>query len=263
MKNVKSNVEKESLNIGWWSVVAFACVVILWLVNCFWFPCCSTAERRGQFGDKFGAVNALFSGLAFAGLIITLVMQYYELRLQRKGISDQAREMNNQRFENSLFNMLSMQQNIIGGISYEYNYNDGSTKSLKGLELFQFFYNDIEINIGGQQSCGVGSRENYADYKEIVKKSYFLASYFSHLYCIFKYIDETHLIDEDAKYDYACIVRAQLSKYELLMLFYNAINDDDDKFKKLIEKYAIFNNLCVGELAKKEHKNLYDESAYE
>lgn len=264
MKNVKSNVEKESLNIGWWSVVAFACVVILWLVNCFWLPCCSTAERRGQFGDKFGAVNALFSGLAFAGLIITLVMQYYELRLQRKGIVDQAREMKNQRFENSLFNMLSMQQNIIGGLSYEYNYhNSGSTKSLKGLEVFHFFYIDIPINIGGQYSCGVKSRKDYTDYKEIVKNLYILASYFSHLYRIFKYIDETHLIDEDEKYDYACIVRAQLSESELLMLFYNAINDDDSKFKRLIEKYAIFNNLNVDELAKKEHKDLYAEGAYE
>ena len=26
---------------------------------------------RGQFGDKFGAVNALFSGFAFAGIIFT------------------------------------------------------------------------------------------------------------------------------------------------------------------------------------------------
>lgn len=28
-------------------------------------------EIRGTFGDQFGAVNALFSGLAFAGLIYT------------------------------------------------------------------------------------------------------------------------------------------------------------------------------------------------
>lgn len=32
-------------------------------------------ERRGQFGDAFGAVNALFSGLAFAGLFWALQLQ--------------------------------------------------------------------------------------------------------------------------------------------------------------------------------------------
>lgn len=31
-------------------------------------------SNRGTFGDLFGAVNALFSGLAFAGLIYTIVL---------------------------------------------------------------------------------------------------------------------------------------------------------------------------------------------
>lgn len=39
---------------------------------------------RGQFGDVFGAANALFSGLAFAGLIYTVLLQREELALQRR-----------------------------------------------------------------------------------------------------------------------------------------------------------------------------------
>ena len=39
---------------------------------------------RGQFGDLFGVVNALFSGLAFAGLIYTVMLQREELALQRE-----------------------------------------------------------------------------------------------------------------------------------------------------------------------------------
>jgi len=39
---------------------------------------------RGQFGDVFGAANALFSGLAFTGLIYTVFLQREELALQRK-----------------------------------------------------------------------------------------------------------------------------------------------------------------------------------
>jgi hypothetical protein len=38
---------------------------------------------RGQFGDIFGGVNALFTGLAFAGLIYTILLQRRELELQR------------------------------------------------------------------------------------------------------------------------------------------------------------------------------------
>jgi hypothetical protein len=40
--------------------------------------------QRGQLGDLFGAVNSLFSGLAFAGLIYTVYLQREELSLQRK-----------------------------------------------------------------------------------------------------------------------------------------------------------------------------------
>lgn len=41
-------------------------------------------EHRGQFGDSFGSLNALFSALALAGVVWTLVMQRQELSLQRE-----------------------------------------------------------------------------------------------------------------------------------------------------------------------------------
>lgn len=41
-------------------------------------------DERGQFGDIFGGVNALFTGLAFAGVIYTILLQRRELELQRE-----------------------------------------------------------------------------------------------------------------------------------------------------------------------------------
>lgn len=40
--------------------------------------------ERGQLGDMFGTVNALFSGLAFAGVIVAILLQKEELGLQRE-----------------------------------------------------------------------------------------------------------------------------------------------------------------------------------
>ena len=42
-----------------------------------------TWDKRGQFGDMFGAMNAIFSGLAFAAIIYTIQLQRKELSLQR------------------------------------------------------------------------------------------------------------------------------------------------------------------------------------
>lgn len=46
-----------------------------------WFA--SNTIDPGQVGDMFGAVNAPFTGLAFAGVIITIILQRDELSLQR------------------------------------------------------------------------------------------------------------------------------------------------------------------------------------
>jgi len=41
-------------------------------------------EKLGQFGDSFGIITSLFSGLAFSGLIITILLQKKELGYQRE-----------------------------------------------------------------------------------------------------------------------------------------------------------------------------------
>lgn len=41
-------------------------------------------EKSGVFGDTFGAVNSLFSSLAFGALIYTVILQSKELKLQRE-----------------------------------------------------------------------------------------------------------------------------------------------------------------------------------
>lgn len=58
-----------------------------------------------------------------------------------------------------------------------------------------------------------------------------------------------------------------MSDYELVILFYNCLAQKDNgieenKFKPLIEKYAIFNNLREDLLAKEEHYDLYDKGVY-
>ncbi len=61
------------------SMILSACLV-LGLLPLFFYK---DAQDAGAIGDAFGGVNALFSGLAFAGLVVTLYMQRQELELQR------------------------------------------------------------------------------------------------------------------------------------------------------------------------------------
>lgn len=55
--------------------------------------------KSGTFGDTFGALNALFSGLAFTGVIVTILIQRAELKNQRLELSLQRNEMRETRKE--------------------------------------------------------------------------------------------------------------------------------------------------------------------
>ena len=133
MCNYKQNNNDNKSRLWIWIVLAIIGVIAAWGLS-WWLINkiidCST--ERGTFGDMFGAVNALFSGLAFAGLIVTLLYQKEELKLQREELKDTRNELNaqklefqeqnktmkRQRFENTFFNMLSLQQEIVANLSF-------------------------------------------------------------------------------------------------------------------------------------------------
>lgn len=83
----------------------------------------------GTFGDTFGALNALFSGLAFAGLITTILIQKEELGHQRDELKLQRDEMIETRKEF----LLTRTTTLI------YNQLERFEKSLKELKIHDHF----------------------------------------------------------------------------------------------------------------------------
>ena len=124
------NMDKYSM----WSIILILFVFLLFFAS-LGFVCTHWIDwqTRGTFGDSFGALNALFSGLAFAGLIVTLIMQKDELSMQREELDEAKQELrqqsiefkkqnktlNLQRFENTFFNMLNLQETITRNLHYD------------------------------------------------------------------------------------------------------------------------------------------------
>ena len=281
---------EESKNDLWWTLLcAGLAIFAIWLLSWILIDVFIADSDRGTFGDKFGAINALFSGLAFAGLIVTLLYQKEELKLQREELAqtreelkgqreefeEQNKTMKRQRFENTFFNMLSLQQEIVANISfdevkhiYDFNYHahDEQRTSYNGRALFREMYLNLKVSIDKNHSYqGVKDaiKANNYDVYSCISATTRFDHYFRHLYRIFKYVDTSDLILDDERYEYACIVRSQLSDYELVMLFYSGITAGRDKFKPLIEKYSILNNLRHELLANPEHKDEYAKDAYD
>lgn len=76
-------------------------------------PAETSAQARGLFGDQFGAVNSLFSGLAFAGIIITILLQRRDLIHTRTAFELQTKSTDQQRFDNTFFNLIALHNDII------------------------------------------------------------------------------------------------------------------------------------------------------
>lgn len=74
---------KEKINLKS-ILILISLILILWIGSGYFIYLNFPRGHRGEIGDMFGAINALFSGLALAGIIITLILQQKELSLQRQ-----------------------------------------------------------------------------------------------------------------------------------------------------------------------------------
>ena len=151
-------------------------------------------------------------------------------------------------------------------IPEEIFYKGAPKGQLHGRETFEGIYKHAIIEYNGARHADgiikILKQNGYIAYPVISVTTRF-DHYFRHLYHIYKFVDTSDLIEDSERYDYACIIRSQLSDYELVMMFYNCLTTNGrDKFKPLIEKYAVFNNLRLELLAKANDKEEYAQGAY-
>jgi hypothetical protein len=80
-------------------ILLFAGILLLWVITPLIVPLIAPGGKYGTFGDQFGTIASLFSGLAFAGIILALLFQRKEIELQRKDLELQREELRLQREE--------------------------------------------------------------------------------------------------------------------------------------------------------------------
>lgn len=61
-------------------------LLLVWFISPFalWLLLGGSVESRGQFGDSFGFINSLFSGLALAGIVYTILLQQRQFTLSHQ-----------------------------------------------------------------------------------------------------------------------------------------------------------------------------------
>ena len=109
MNTIKNLLEK---NIG-----PIAALVVLTVWGAAWIFCDSSE-------GIFAIINTLFSGLAFAGVVWTILMQKDELKAQRNELEltrevfkEQSKTSKKQRFENSFYQLIAVHNEKVRAFS--------------------------------------------------------------------------------------------------------------------------------------------------
>lgn len=233
--------------------VCFICSVLLFTFIIFINE--GDYDKRGTFGDMFGGANALFTGLSFVALIVTILLQRKDLNTQQEELSKQTNSIHVQNFENTFFQMLNLFHGIVDSLEIK-----EQGEIVKGRRVFAFLNDKIKnllyeftLTEEYQDRCDyeiedlirytfIQKEDAIKVYDELYSQySDVLGHYFRALYHIVKFTDKYPDIDRQK---YISIARSHLSNSEQVLLYYNCLHPNGVlKFRPLVEKYALLNNI--------------------
>lgn len=274
MKHLNSKVVVRTVQLLLLAGFLIAVTVFFLYLNQFRGDFSSKQEVWGTFGDFIGGtLNPILSFFALIALLLTLVLQSNQLEISSKALdisrtelaltreevarsadalSSQDKNLYMQRFENTFFRLLEHLNTCRNNISYGYKEN---TKN--GIDAIEKIYNSftshhLQVVVGRtgtfpkysfKESCKEknGLIEEYSKFYT-GKHGDDLGQYFRVLYHLLKFVDRSAHVGD--KYFYTHLIRAQLSRYELCLIFYNSLSSYGDKrMSPLVKKYNLLKHL--------------------
>ncbi|MDL2286385.1 putative phage abortive infection protein [Desulfococcaceae bacterium OttesenSCG-928-F15] len=213
-------------------VLLIVIVVMVWVSSpglmaalCGWMGA-KGAACPADFGETFVALDALFSGLAFLGIILLLISQRKEFARASieagEKYDKQVETMILHGFESTFFHMFTLYKDAVASTAFTVKNYEG-TWDYTGLQAFD-------------ELKKIGYYDEY--YK---RYSSHFQIYLRTVYQILNYIRISHI---ENKHFYAALFRTQLSDSELHFLFFNCLQEHTQgKLKALVEEYSIFEHI--------------------
>ncbi|HCW08924.1 MAG TPA: hypothetical protein DGG95_16330 [Cytophagales bacterium] len=198
-------------------------------------------------------------------------LQRLELEETRNVLKEQSTTFRIQQFESTFFNMMSLLQEIINEMEIELNGKTG-----KGRSFFKMAYENLQAFVKQHNTSNNDPRKiiekqlmaeaviekssdpygaiegrDLEDFKmkaiEIYEDFYkyyhnHLGHYFRFLFNIWQFVLRSNLDDVERR-RYLNLIQAQMSSYELSLLFYNALSKHGIKFHDLLDESGFFENI--------------------
>lgn len=219
----------------------------------------TASEKRGEFGDAFGAINAVFTGLAFAAVIYGIILQRKEIRLQQRELFETRQVFQQQSFETLFFNVQRVLAETVAAIEWkepatiaeEHPESFRGRRALKAIaeSVYQQYFRRINrhayTNANQQPDADTQLKWLLEEYSEFYwMNESLLGNYFRLVYNVLKLVSESDFTPLE-KERYAHLFRAQLSEGELTLLVLNGMVETGEKLRRYLEEFAMLKHATM------------------
>ena len=254
-------------------LVAFACAAIVLAIGAgaiyrlqFQGPFVSEPGTWGQFGDYFGGVlNPLFGLGGFIALLYTVHLQSNELRENARNANIQLEQTKFQRFEDTFFRLLTLYNEVVQSLTITVGpasrYSGEISQTHHGRECLRAIHEQLQREYMSKVARGdiastplEGIEIKYKEFFDL--HGHLVGHYFRTIYNIIKFVAQSHLSEEEKK-TYTNFLRAQLSKFELGLLFYNVASSyGRERMLPYVLQYHLLKHLEDSVLATPEDRQV-------
>ena len=227
----------------------------------------------GSVGPVWALAGVAIIYIAFLGQQLQILRQQEDLKLaqeqaetQKKEMIEQNERLRHQQFEAHFFELMKFQNDIVNSMEYSrsspdpINHTSTIVIPIKGKKCFMALWEALKQEYGRHLNPKVNSSDRMTD---VYEKFYRMVQsdighYFRNLYKLTQFVDVSYMTDE-RKHEYVDLIRAQLSTYEQLLLWYNCHDIIGRKFKPLMVKYNLVKNVPKKKLLDPLHRDFYPD----
>lgn len=200
-------------------------------------------EQFGQLGDSYGALNAGMAALAFAGVLVTIIIQMALSQVQ-------ANQKHKEQFEARFFQLLELARSLRGEVRFSHsdeylNHHNLYRDDHPGFPSFAAMHREFVWHLQGWHA-GPDLKKDRAALGELYRKVIHehseatIGPYFRILYTILRRVDEDELLSKAEKHAYWNLVRSQITSAELSVAGLNGLFRESANFSYFLEKARMF-----------------------
>jgi len=244
------------------TMICFVVIMISMLSEVEWSDCSFSKNYMSNIGNFLaGTLGVLLSFVSF-------LLMWKTFSVQRKQFAMQDTLQRQSSFETTFFNLLNSLDQVRGNAIKILSHSNKSIDSFaswhkKMVYTFRESDDDVIIKPSYVDSQIEATEGVVAKiYEQFIENEGYAGFYFRYVYNIMKFIID-YWSNYEIRRKYVDLLCARLSDEEMSLIFYNALSkyglnqDEQPKFKEMLDTYQVFENLNKDYLIDRSHFRFY------